>query len=175
MKRLFYALLGTALVVALVSVFRRQRGRTGAFDGQTWTGRVTEVLDGDTVWAEFGEGPLRLRFAHIDAPETGQNGGAEATAWLKGTLGSELEITVRPIELDYYGRIVAEIYHNGSWLNYWLVRVGLAWALPGDNESQVAEAQKTAQQEGIGLWRERYPTPPWVFRKAIEASPDATP
>jgi endonuclease YncB( thermonuclease family) len=149
-----------------------QGGR--ALEGQVWNGRVTRVVDGDTVWADFGQGDIRVRFAHIDAPEHEQDGGAEAKAWLETVLGEDATIVAHPIETDYYGRVVADLHHNDSWLNYWLVRYGLAWALPADDATDIAEAQVAAQGEKKGIWADPYPTPPWVFRKEhAEAVPTA--
>ena len=132
---------------------------------------VLRIVDGDTVDVGFEGAVVRVRLAHIDAPETAQTYGAEATAWLGQAIPSGTPVSVRPRQFDYYGRIVADIYKGRSWLNYWMVRAGLAWALPNDDESQVAEAQLLAQEEKIGLWSEPHPTPPWVFRE--EAIPPA--
>lgn len=140
--------------------------RPGSLEGQTWQGRVTRVIDGDTVWADFGKGPLRLRLAHIDAPEHDQRGGDEASAWMNKALGGDRLVTVHPFELDYYGRVVADVYNGDSRLNYWIVKSGLAWALPDDRDQGIATAQTEAQAAQIGIWTEQYPTPPWVWRKS---------
>jgi micrococcal nuclease len=140
--------------------------RPGSLEGQTWYGRVTRVVDGDTIWADFGNGPLRLRFAHIDAPEHGQPFGEEAAAWLDDAIGADRAIIVHPYELDFYGRVIAEVYHGDSRLNYWIVKDGLAWALPADGDRDIAQAQIEAQAAQEFIWTEKYPTPPWLYRKA---------
>lgn len=149
----------------------RSGGRHGVFAGVTWRGKVTRVIDGDTVMANFGKGEVRVRLAHIDAPEHDQEGGAEATAWFNSVLEDSTKITAKPIELDAYGRVVADLYLGREWINHWLVRDGMAWALPGDNDRDIADAQMAAQQQHIGIWRKAYPTPPWLWRKQHEAQP----
>ncbi|MGA7723769.1 MAG: thermonuclease family protein [Opitutaceae bacterium] len=149
--------------------------RAGALEGQTWQGRVTRVIDGDTVWADFGNGPLRIRFAHIDAPEHGQPLGEEAAAWLEEAIGADRAITVHPCELDFYGRVVAEVFHGDSRLNYWIVRDGLAWALPGDGDRNISQAQIEAQAAQEFIWSQKYPTPPWVWRKANQQTAGGAP
>jgi endonuclease YncB( thermonuclease family) len=175
LRTLFRLLLVFTLVFWLFRWLGRMLSRTssppklarpGALEGQTWQGRVTRVIDGDTVWADFGKGPLRIRFAHIDAPEHGQRGGEEATAWMNEALGDDRLITAHPYELDYFGRVVADVYHGEARLNYWTVKTGLAWALPDDGDQDVAQAQTEAQAAQVGIWTERYPTPPWVWRKS---------
>ncbi len=149
---------------------RRSAAEThpGPLEGQIWQGRVTRVIDGDTIWADFGNGPLRLRFAHIDAPEHGQPFGDEATAWLEEAIGTDRAITVHPYELDFYGRVVAEVYHGDSRLNYWIVKDGFAWALPADGDRDIAQAQIEAQAAQEFIWSEKYPTPQWVYRKSSQ-------
>jgi endonuclease YncB( thermonuclease family) len=186
MFRLFRSLFRIFIVFATVGrVFRsigkllsRPSGATsrpGSLEGQIWKGRVTRIVDGDTVWADFGKGPLRLRFAHIDAPEHGQPFGEEAAAWLEEAIGADRAITVHPYELDFYGRVVAEVYHGDSRLSYWIVKAGLAWALPDDGGRDIATAQTEAQAARMGIWGERYPTPPWVWRKANQQTAGGAP
>jgi len=181
MFRLFRSLFRLLFVFAIVGLVFRSIGklcasgsgaerRPGPLEGQTWYGRVTRVTDGDTVWIDFGKGPLRLRLAHVDAPEHGQPFGEEATAWLNEALSDDQAVIVYPHELDVYGRVGAEVYHGDSRLNYWVVRDGLAWALPSDGDRDIAQAQIEAQAARAGIWSEKYPTPPWLWRRSHQES-----
>ena len=167
MKTLF-ALFGA---LSLFRLFRRgSNANAGVFVGQTWTARVVRVVDGDTLWVAVGDGNVRIRLAHIDAPEVGQPWSAESSAWLEQVIPPKSKVILKPVELDCYGRVVADLYTRNwrgapkAWVNFWLVRNGLAWALPGGKNKDVAEAQLDAQKTRIGIWTQSYPTPPWIFR-----------
>ena len=156
---------------SLFRMFRPGRpANPGVFAGQTWTARVVRVVDGDTLWVAVGDGRLRIRLAHIDAPEAGQDWSDEASAWLAQVTPLDSKVILKPVELDQYGRVVADLYTRNwhgapkAWVNFWLVRNGLAWALPGGKNKDVAEAQLAAQKTRLGIWSQSYPTPPWVFR-----------
>jgi len=45
-------------------------------------GTVTSVIDGDTIKVQLSSGPITVRLAHIDAPESHQPGGGAATRTL---------------------------------------------------------------------------------------------
>ena len=72
-----------------------------------------------------------------------------SVAFLREVLRGEGEIVVKPIELDHYGRVVADVFLGASWLNYWLVKKGCAWALPHGSEQLIAQAQLEAQRERL--------------------------
>ena len=48
-------------------------------------GRVTRVLDGDTIEVALSSGPMRVRFGSVDAPEKNQPWGNEARAALRAS------------------------------------------------------------------------------------------
>lgn len=89
------------------------------------TSKVVAVTDGDTLLLQTGE---EIRLAGIDAPEWYENGGPEATQFLRDlVLGKTVEIN--RIETGYYGRIIAEISIDGRDAGALLCREGLARAL----------------------------------------------
>jgi micrococcal nuclease len=134
------------------------------------TGRVARVLDGDTILVGYNGGTVRVRLAFIDAPEHGQ-AWAEESMQLLCSLILGKDVTIIPRGTDYYGRLLGEIFIGQSYINYWLVRKGLAWALPDTApESHIATAHLEAQAERVGLWRDSYPTQPWEFRKTHKES-----
>ncbi len=81
------------------------------------TAYVTGVIDGDTFDSDFMG---RVRLADIDAPEVGETGAAEATAYLTSLIHRQfvyLDIDDM-YGNDRYGRVVAVVYvrHNGTHL-----------------------------------------------------------
>ena len=76
------------------------------------TGTVSRVVDGDTLWLKAegdGEPHVVIRLEGIDAPESCQVGGAEATAALNA-LALGRNVTIRIAARDEHGRIVGKVF-----------------------------------------------------------------
>jgi endonuclease YncB( thermonuclease family) len=75
---------------------------------------------------------------------------------------------VEVTDTDRYGRLVGEVWIGELDLNKWLVQHGLAWWYThyAPNRQDLADAEKQARRERIGLWADPAPMPPWDFRKA---------
>lgn len=134
---------------------------------QTHTGKVIRVLDGDTLDI-FEQGrPLRVRLAHIDAPEKGQ-AFAERSRQTLAELCAGQFATVEQIDTDRYDRTVGEVSCLGISANQRLVQEGMAWVYrkytPTSHPYYAAEA--LARQSRRGLWTEQDPVPPWEWRRA---------
>lgn len=121
------------------------------------------VVDGDSLKVTFGADiPVSIRLAGIDAPELGQHYGFEAKENLERQLAqTRPEMTFE--ENGKYGRKVCTLFLDGLNLNVQLVENGFAWASPDAGES-FQNAQKMAQERGLGLWSRSTPTPPWEWR-----------
>ena len=92
-------------------------------------GTVTRVVDGDTLWlkTEADGAPRVVRIEGIDAPESCQVGGAEATAALtEMALGRS--VTVRVAATDDHGRAVGHVFDGDKSLGDRMVRDGHAWS-----------------------------------------------
>jgi micrococcal nuclease len=74
---------------------------------RSFEGAVTRVVDGDTLWIE-GQS-VRIRIWGLDAPETGDAGGAAATAAM-ARLVEGRRLTCRQRDIDRYGRIVGQCF-----------------------------------------------------------------
>jgi micrococcal nuclease len=136
---------------------------------QVWSGVVSYVVDGDTVWVrpEGGGKPLSIRVDGIDAPEICQPGGVAARDALKHrALGQR--VTVHGRLDDAYGRQLARLVLNGDDLGEWLVTQGLAWSYRYRNDAgPYARQQSQAEAARLGLFSPHGPRPvyPRVFRK----------
>ena len=87
---------------------------------------VTRVLDGDTVEVDGG---LRIRLVLVDAPETYEAGGSEATAYLTDLcLGKRALIDEDDGQVggDAYGRTLAAVHCGGTNANADLISSGRA-------------------------------------------------
>jgi micrococcal nuclease len=94
-------------------------------------GTVSRVVDGDTLWLKVeGQGgpPVVVRIAGIDAPESCQAGGSEATAALND-LALGHKVTVRVVDRDDFGRTVGKVFDGTKDIGDRMVRDGQAWSI----------------------------------------------
>lgn len=125
---------------------------------------ILRISDGDSFQVRVGDSSFRVRMHGVDAPELDQPYGRQSRYCLKEIL------SVAPIRLqeeykDPYGRMVATILdENGQDLNERAVRRGCAWAYV-HYSSKYSHAERQARKERLGLWEERNPIPPWMWRR----------
>ena len=134
--------------------------------GQTFTGRVVEVTDGDTfeLRRSIG-GTVTVRLHGIDAPESAQPYGTAATRAAR-RLAQGKDVRAEVEDIGRYGRAVARVETQGADLGAMLIRRGLGWHYrqyaPG--ETEYARLQRQARNAGRGLWSRPNPVPPWTWR-----------
>ncbi len=112
-----------------------------------FSGTVTYVSDGDTLWVQPEEGgpPRKLRIDGIDAPEICQAAGRTSRDALAGrALHRRVEARVRGH--DDYGRGLARLRLDGEDLGARMVREGFAWSYryrhsPGPYAAEEAAAR----------------------------------
>lgn len=151
-----------ALLLALILL----SGRAPSAQAADLTGRVTQVIDGDSLIMETAHGSrLELRLAGIDAPELDQPYGARAAAQLRSRILHQ-RIDVELQGADRYGRLLGCPLHDGENLCHALVARGQAWAYARSEAGQTHEAaQAAAQRKRLGLWRATAdPLSPWRWR-----------
>lgn len=134
---------------------------------------VVSVGDGDTLRIRSFGKTITVRLGCIDAPETKQQPwGEQSAARLKQILPPGSAVRLREIDLDRYGRTVAELYKGNSSVNLQLVQEGKAVVyhqfLSGctATKSQYLQAEAKAKQERLGYWNQSSPVMPWDFRRA---------
>lgn len=134
--------------------------------GQTFTGLVTHVRDGDTIELRTSTGTaLTVRLHGVDAPESAQSYGATATRAARSYV-YEKRVRVEVRDTDRYGRTVGVVeIANGS-LGALLVRDGLAWHYDryAPQATELARLERQARNAGRGLWAQASPVPPWTWR-----------
>jgi len=148
------------------------------------TGKVTAVLDGDTIEFEDSARPgqsVRVRLYGVDCPELGQAAGAEARDYTS-RLCLWQTVTLQTRQTDKSGVVTGEVaLASGAGLSRRLVERGLAWLTPGvEVDPNMADLEQQALAAKRGLWRDPKPTPPWEYRKqhptqAAVASPAPAP
>ena len=133
----------------------------------TLTGKVTRVSDGDTIWVTDNRGIRhKIRMDRIDAPESGQEYGAEATAYLKRRIFDKT-VQVDWEKHDRYGRVLGIVFLGKDDINLEMVKTGNAWHYSyHDQTAAFADAEKSARAAKLGLWKANNPINPYEFRKA---------
>lgn len=135
----------------------------------TWLGTVERVSDGDTLWVVREDDPgrrVKLRLAEVDAPESCQPWGAQATEAMQARVQGR-RVLVQPLGRDTYRRVLARVNVEGEDLGAWLVQHGHAWSVAPDGRSGGAyrEQEREARAARRGLHGERDPMRPVVFRR----------
>jgi endonuclease YncB( thermonuclease family) len=138
-----------------------------AAEGETLSGVVSHVHDGDTVTLRIDSGEVKVRLGQIDAPELYQPWGSEAMHALESAVeGKPGRIEV--LDIDPYDRRVARLFVDGDHVNETLVRQGHAWAYRRwVRDEEILAAEEAARREGRGLWSlpKDQRQPPWDWRR----------
>ena len=119
-----------ALMLQAPPSFAQTDPETAQFQRCTGTGRVTCVVDGDTIWYRGA----KIRLADINAPEVSQPGCAsEAALGERATRRLTELLNAAPFslgregrDLDRYGRMLRVVSRRGASLGGTLEREGLA-------------------------------------------------
>ena len=138
-----------------------------ALHAATFSGTVTHVTDGDTLWVRPAAGgePVQIRLVDLDAPEGCQTYGPEAKHALREHVLHQ-KVRVRTRGVDDYERVLARIDHRGQDVNAWLVRYGYAWSMSFHGKrGPYAALEEQARSERKGLWALPGATDPRSFRK----------
>jgi micrococcal nuclease len=125
---------------------------------QDYNMTVTEVVDGDTFYLGNGD---KIRMLGINTPESGRPYAEEATDFLTDMiLGKEVTLAndSKNGDSDSYGRLLAHVYVDGTFVNYELIKAGYAFWYPytsgTDFDTEYEEAQDYASNNKAGLWTE---------------------
>ena len=150
--------------IVLLSVFLMANHANAS---KTFTGKVSYVTDGDTLWVQLDRGgrPRKLRIEGIDAPEICQSGGNVSRAVLtQHVLHKRVVVIVKG--LDIYGRGLARVQLDGNVVGAQMVRAGQSWSYHGRrNGGPYAAEEAAARQSGQGLFAAGQPELPRDFRK----------
>lgn len=132
--------------------------------------KVIGIKDGDTVEVLYYQLPLVIRLEHIDSPEKKQPFGTVAKQKLSAlAFGKTITLISKGKKgsTDGRGRIIAELYTNEkTCLNNEMVKAGLAWHYKKySSDPEYAQLEIAARKKKIGLWSDKNPLAPWLFRR----------
>lgn len=130
------------------------------------TATVIRVVDGDTYQMLKAGRVFTVRLANVDAPESTQAFGGEATKNANVLLFGKT-VLVDSIGKDRYNRMIASITIKNIALDSLMVRNGWAWHYKAYSHNMALEnLQAIAINERKGLWQcgSNKVCPPWVYR-----------
>jgi endonuclease YncB( thermonuclease family) len=146
--------------------------------GESYSAKVFQVIDGDTVDVRVQGCRVRVRLSSIDCPEDGQRWGGTAKAGLIKMIGGK-SVSLEVHDLDVYGRTmtIATVFvqhgEESTWINVneRMVMLGHAWVmrayyghLSPERQGQLNRLEAWARSKKVGLWGTPDPTPPWEWR-----------
>lgn len=129
---------------------------------------VVAISDGDTLTARCGQPgayqQVKVRLSEIDAPEKAQPFGERSRQHL-AQMCHQQTANIRPIGTDRFGRTLARVECQGKDTNAEQIRSGMAWVYDKYvTDRSLYGLQEKARAQGLGLWADREPVPPWIWR-----------
>lgn len=139
--------------------------------GDSFSGRVVGVADGDTVTLLVNEhDQYKIRVSGIDAPEKKQAFGQRSKDKMSELVFGK-DVVVEWHKKDRYGRTIGVVMVDGHDAGFELLCAGLAWHYKQYQRDQsqadrerYSAAEDAARAERVGLWVDDEPTPPWEWR-----------
>ena len=136
---------------------------------EQFDGKVSKVIDGDTIWVENDNSNIKIRLSYIDAPELRQDYGIESRDFLSNlVLGKNVEI--HSYRRDRYKRVIGEVYihdkNESVFVNAKLLKTGHAWVYKRYRKNPyLINLEEYAKINKNGLWERDNPVKPWEFRE----------
>jgi micrococcal nuclease len=133
---------------------------------QNVTGRVTAVIDGNTVVFTSQDNKIqKVLLVGIDSPELKQEYGHEAKKFLEKLILNK-EVVVQFKGKDRLGNPLALVMINGrNDPRVELLKEGLAWTAEKNPSEDLEPYKSFAKRKGRGLWKQENPVPPWAYRR----------
>lgn len=130
---------------------------------------VKKIIDGDSIVVTARGKEVTVRLWGIDTPEYRQAYSKAAKKYTMALL-SKSEVTLEVKDWDKYGRMVALVkMQNGRYANEELVKAGYAWVHIYYCKEPVCEVwkdyEKNAREQRLGLWQEKNPVAPWIWKR----------
>jgi endonuclease YncB( thermonuclease family) len=158
MKRLALIPFGVFIVLAAISAPTTGAHTSTPTPSKTLvgeTGIVVWVFDGDTIAVHMDSTIHRVRYIGINAPETDEVCGSEATAVNVSLVrGRTVTMFKDASEIDRYGRLLRYVYVGDTFVNAELVVRGYAEAVAYPPDTAYADyferLEATARAAGLG-------------------------
>ena len=132
--------------------------------------KVIHITDGDTITVLNDTNEhVKIRLKGIDCPEKAQAYGNKAKQFTKELVAGKTAI-IQAYDQDKYGRTIGDvILEDGRNLSQELVKEGYAWwFFKYSDDEQLGILEVKAKIAKVGLWADKNPVPPWIYRHRNE-------
>ena len=134
---------------------------------QVLSGKVVKIADGDTFTLLVNNhDQVKVRLDGIDTPENKQSFGNKAKQYLSSMIWG-VPVTVKVLKKDRYGRSIGKVSTaKVKDVNLEMIKAGYAWHYKEYNKDKsYASAENNARKRKLGIWKDKNPIKPQVFRK----------
>ena len=136
---------------------------------EQFNGKVSKIVDGDTIWVKSASGIIKIRLSYIDAPELKQDYGIQSKEYLANLI-LDKNVEIHSYRRDRYKRVIGEIYiHNNKesvFINAKLLKSGHAWVYKRYRRNPyLMNLENFARINKNGIWNLENPVKPWEYRK----------
>lgn len=138
---------------------------------ESFEGRVISVEDGDTFSVRRPDQTVvTVSILAIDAPEFKQESFKKSKKALSDLILNK-NVNVNASIKDTPDHFIGSVFVDGQDVGLLQLEKGMAWQYQqfaidqnAKVRKQYTDAQAKAQSEGAGIWDDKKPIPPWVFR-----------
>jgi micrococcal nuclease len=128
-------------------------------------GKVVTVIDGNTVEVHTSDNETyKILLFGIDSPELGQEYGEKARRFLEKIILKK-DVSVEIQGKDRWGNRMGIILIDNKDPRAQLLKEGLAWTSERQPIQELEAIKEKAREKSKGLWKEKEPTPPWIYRR----------
>ena len=136
---------------------------------EQFNGKVSKVIDGDTIWVRSDSTTIKVRLSYIDAPELKQMFGIQSKKYLTSLVLNK-NVEIHSYRRDRYKRVIGEVYiHNNNesvFINAKLLKSGHAWVYKRYRKNPyLMNLENFARMKKNGIWNLDNPKEPWKYRK----------
>lgn len=134
-------------------------------DSKREIGFVKSITDGDTIIVEINGVDYKVRYIGVDSPEpsSGDLGVSASNANMHLVLEKQVILIKDASEKDKYGRLLRYVVVGDTFVNDYLVSIGMAVAVsyPPDTACDITfkKTQSHAKDNNLGMWSPVYLEP----------------
>lgn len=120
------------------------------------TAKVKHIQDGDTIAIEHGGGTEYVRMEGVNAPETDECYGSQATEQARYLIDSVVELQESNENRGHYGRLIRYVHAKDKDVGAELIENGYAQASGFDHPryDDYKRLENVAKSNKHGLWKE---------------------
>ena len=158
-------LLIVVMLAAAITAFAQNAGKTVMVQGH-----ILSIDDSDRITFAGKDGTIYAAWLlAVDAPDKDQDSYKKAKKRLADLL-EDKDVTAAVHQAEN-GKYVAAVFVEGQDISLRMLQDGLAWfypahtreLTPGERE-KYSQAEISARTAKVGLWDEKDPVAPWIFR-----------